>query len=483
MKILNKYILKSFLIPFLATFFVVLFVLVMQTLWLQFDKIAGKGISVLIILKFLGYIAQMMVSTALPIAILLSSIMALGSLSENYEFAAIKSAGVSLQRLIRPLVLLMILLSGLNFLFLNYAFPRAAFKFKNLLVDMQKTKPALALVPGTFNTEIPGYSIKFSEKYGEEDNLLKDVHIYYDLNKGVNTNVKVIKAEKGKITTEKGSKYMTLVLENGYHYEDIIGKKRSFNKTKNMPFTKSYFDEYTVNIDVSELGAIDAADYKKDREMLSLNQLDYYRDSLKIPYDQYVLNKAENFYTRNSAGRMFLDSMYKKELNPIILENFDSINKLKVVDNAITSIGRTLSEVNGYKKTFKDKQRFLNVYDTEYHKRLAFSFACLVLFFIGAPLGSIIRKGGFGLPMILAIIIFVIYFFISTLGKKMAESSVITAMVGGWLATIITLPFGLLLMRRATQDKGIFSIDAFLQPILSFFKKTFGGKNVKKQLT
>jgi len=480
-KILNKYILKSFLIPFLATFFVVLFVLVMQTLWLQFDKIAGKGISVLIILKFLGYIAQMMVSTALPIAILLSSIMALGSLSENYEFAAIKSAGVSLQRLIKPLVLLMILLSGLNFLFLNYAFPRAAFKFKNLLVDMQKTKPALALVPGTFNTEIPGYSIKFAEKYGEEDNLLKDVHIYYDLNKGANANVKVIKAEKGKITTEKGSKYMTLVLEKGYHYEDLIGKNRSFSKTKNMPFTKSYFDEYTVNIDVSELGAIDAADYKKDREMLSLNQLDYYRDSLKIPYDQYVLNKAENFYTRNSASLMFVDSLHKKELNPIILENFDSINKLKVVDIAITNIGRTLNEVKGYKKTFKDKQRFLNVYDTEYHKRLAFSFACLVLFFIGAPLGSIIRKGGFGLPMILAIIIFVIYFFISTLGKKMAEASAITAIVGGWLATLITLPFGLLLMRRATQDKGIFSFDAFMQPILNFFKKTFSGKSVKNK--
>ena len=480
MKILDKYILKSFLIPFLATFFVVLFVLVMQTLWLQFDKIAGKGISVLIILKFLGYIAQMMVSTALPIAILLSSIMALGSLSENYEFAAIKSAGVSLQRFIRPLVFLMILLSGLNFLFLNYAFPRAAFKFKNLLVDMQKTKPALALIPGTFNTEIPGYSIKFAEKYGEEDNLLKDVHIYYGLNKGANANVKVIKAEKGMITTEKGSKYMTLILYNGNHYEELINSKnRSFNKNRNMPSTKAHFDEHTVNIDVSELGAIDAADYKKDREMLSLNQLDYYRDSLKIPYDQYVLNKAENLYTRNSVSLMFVDSLYKKELNPIILENFDSINKLKVMDNAIGSIGRTLNEIEGYKKTFKDKQRFLNVYDTEYHKRLAFSFACLVLFFIGAPLGSIIRKGGFGLPMILAIIIFVIYFFISTLGKKMAEASAITPIVGGWLATLITLPFGLLLMRRATQDKGIFSIDAFMQPILNFFKKTFSGKSVK----
>ena len=480
MKILNKYILKSFLKPFLATFFVVLFVLVMQTLWLQFDKIAGKGISLVIILKFLGYIAQMMVSTALPIAILLSSIMALGSLSENYEFAAVKSAGVSLHRFIRPLVILMIVLSGLNFLFLNYAFPRAAFKFKNLLVDMQKTKPALALIPGTFNTEIPGYSIKFAEKYGEEDTKLKDVHIYYDLNNG-NTNLKVIKAEKGEITTEEGSKYMTLVLYNGNHYEELIdNKNRSFNKTRNMPATKAHFNEYTVNIDISELSDINAADYKSDREMLSLNQLNYYRDSLKIPYDEFVLNKAENLYTRVDIDKMYTDSLFKADLNSDILENFDSVSKVSILDNAISTVNRTLTEIKGYKKTFKDKQKFLNVYDTEYHKRLAFSFACLVLFFIGAPLGSIIRKGGFGLPMILAIIIFVIYFFISTLGKKMAEASAITAIFGGWLATIITLPFGLLLMRRATQDKGIFDVDLFLRPVTNFFKKIVNTKRTKQ---
>lgn len=480
MKILNKYILKSFLKPFLATFFVVLFVLVMQTLWLQFDKIAGKGISIVIILKFLGYIAQMMISTALPIAILLSSIMALGSLSENYEFAAVKSAGVSLHRFIRPLLVLMIVLSGLNFLVLNYAFPRAAFKFKNLLVDMQKTKPALALIPGTFNTEIPGYSIKFAEKYGEEKNKLRDVHIYYDLNKGF-ANTKVIKAERGIITTEDGSKYMTLILNNGYHYEDMVDRKnRSFNKTRNMPFTKSYFDEYIVNIDVSELSDVNTADYKSDREMLSLKQLDYYRDSLKIPYDQFVTDKAKSLYTRSGLDKMYTDSLFKADLNPLVLENFDSIGKITVINNAIASIDRTLTEIQGYKKAFKGRQKFLNVYDTEYHKRLAFSFACLVLFFIGAPLGSIIRKGGFGLPMILAIVIFVIYFFISTLGKKMAEASAITAVVGGWLATIITLPFGLLLMRRATQDKGIFDVDLFLRPVGNFFKKIFKNKSIKQ---
>ncbi len=479
MKILNKYILKSFLKPFLATFFVVLFVLVMQTLWLQFDKIAGKGISIIIILKFLGYIAQMMISTALPIAILLSSIMALGSLSENYEFAAVKSAGVSLHRFIRPLIILMIVLSGLNFLVLNYAFPRAAFKFKNLLVDMQKTKPALALVPGTFNTEIPGYSIKFAEKYGEEKNKLRDVHIYYDLDRGY-TNNKVIKAEKGKITTEEGSKYMTLVLENGYHYEDLLNSKnRSFNKSKNMPFTNSSFEEYTVNIDISDLSKMNEADYKSDREMLSLNQLDYYRDSLKIPYDEFINSKAENLYKRHGLNNMYTDSLFKATLNPEILQNFDSISKITLLDLALGDVNRVLTEIKGYKKTFKDKQKFLNVYDTEYHKRLAFSFACLVLFFIGAPLGSIIRKGGFGLPMILAIIIFVIYFFISTLGKKMAEASAITAVFGGWMATIITLPFGLLLMRRATRDKGLFDIDLFFSPVTNFFKRLFNTKRIK----
>ncbi len=444
----------------------------MQMLWLQFDKIAGKGIGLGHIFKFLGYLAQMQVPLALPIAILLSSIMALGTLSENYEFAAIKSAGISLQRFIRPLVILMVVLSGLNFLFLNYAFPRAAFKFKNMLVDMQKTQPALALVPGTFNTEIPGYSIKFAEKYGKDDNLLKDVHIYYDLNKG-KANTKVITAKKGIITNEEGSKYMTLVLKDGYHYDELDEKRKSYNKQQNMPATKAHFEEYIVNIDISVMGNMDAKDYKEDREMLSLNQLNYYTDSLKLPYDEFIATKAKNFISRAGFKTINKDSTDLSSINKNILENYDTINKVKVIDNAIEFSKRSLEDVNGFRKLLKNKQKFLNVYNVEFHRRLAFSIACLVLFFIGAPLGSIIRKGGFGFPMIMAIIVFVIYFFISTFGKNMAHSSTITAALGGWLSTIVLLPLGFLLMRRATKDKGIFNIDVFLQPITNFFKKIF----------
>ncbi|MET2984163.1 LptF/LptG family permease [Aureibaculum conchae] len=478
MKILNKYILKSFLVPFLATFFIILFVLVMQVLWLQFDKIAGKGIGVGHILQFLGYIAQMQVPLALPIAILLSSIMALGTLAENYEFAAIKSAGISLQRFIRPLVLLMVLLSGLNFLFLNYAFPRAAFKFKNMLADLKKTEPALALIPGSFNSEIPGYSIKFDEKYGKDDNLLKNVLIYTDLDQN-QANVKVITAESGEITTEEGSRYMTLTLKNGHRHEELPEKNRRYKEGAKLPATKADFKEAVINIDVSDLSNVDDKDYTQDREMLSLKQLNYYSDSLKVPYDDYVATKAKNFLIRAGIKDLDKDTTDFTGINSNILENFDDKNKGQLYNNAVELSKKALDDIEGFNSVLKNKRKFLNVYDTEYHRRLAFSFACLVLFFIGAPLGSIIRKGGFGFPMIMAILIFVIYFFISTLGRNMAWSSAVSAPLGGWLATLILLPFGIFLMIRATKEKGIFNLDTFLQPITIFFKKLFNTKEKK----
>ncbi|RPD93240.1 YjgP/YjgQ family permease [Aureibaculum marinum] len=478
MKILNRYILKSFLVPFLATFFIILFVLVMQVLWLQFDKIAGKGIGIGHILQFLGYIAQMQVPLALPIAILLSSIMALGTLAENYEFAAIKSAGISLQRFIRPLVILMVLLSGLNFLFLNYAFPRAAFKFKNMLADLKKTEPALALIPGSFNSEIPGYSIKFDEKYGEDDNFLKNVLIYTDLDKS-NFNEKVITAESGEISTEEGSRYMTLTLKNGYRHEELPEKRRNYKDGAKLPATKTYFKKALINIDVSDLSNVDRREYTQDREMLSLKQLNYYSDSLKVPYDDYINSKAKMFLIRTGISDIKNDTTDFIGISPNILDNFDDNNKVMLLNNAEESLKNTLDDIAGFNSVLKNKQKFLNVYDTEYHRRLAFSFACLVLFFIGAPLGSIIRKGGFGFPMIMAILIFVVYFFISTLGRNMAWSSTVTAPVGGWMATLILLPFGIFLMIRATKEKGIFNLDAFLQPITKIFKKMFNIKEKK----
>ncbi len=474
MKILYKYILKSFLKPFLATLLIILFVLIMQALWLQFDKIAGKGISLTIIFKFLGFLSLMMLPTALPIAILLSSIMTLGGLAENYELAAIKSAGISLLTLIKPLIILMFVMSFLNYLFLNYAFPYASLKSQNLIYNMKMKEPGLALVAGTFNTEIPGFSIKFDEKYGEDKNFLKNVLIYEIVDNQVNN--KVITAKKGTILNEEGSRYLTLVLEDGFYYEDILSKKTTIDDKKKMRFNKAAFKEYTVNIDISKIGNFDPDEikYKTGKHMLSLNQLNFYVDSLINPYESYINNKALRNYETLRAKKLYNnDTLAQTKLSIDILENFSDDDKIMVLDNALDFSQSNLDNLKSFQNIAKGKQKIINSYNTEFHKRLALSIACIVLFFIGAPLGSIIRKGGFGLPMIIAIFIFVVYFFISTFGEKMATSNSISPFFGGWLATFILLPFGLFLMRRATNDKGIFNIDIFLQPFSNFFKKLF----------
>ena len=474
MKIFDKYILKSFLQPFLATFFVVLFVLVMQALWLAFDEIAGKGIDIFFILKFLGYLALILTPTALPIGILLSSIVALGTLAENYEFAAIKSAGISLKRVIRPLVILVVLLSGLNFIFLNNIYPWATLKQKNLYLNMKKKKPALALVPGAFNTEIPGFSIKFDEKYGEEDNLLKNVQIA-DLNAGKG-KIKVITAEKGTISTEEGSKYMTLTLENGNYYEEHLTNAMMPKDRARMPASRASFKTYTINIDISSFSDDNSMNdeiVKEHHGMLSIVQLDSISKKNKIEYDAYIQTRSDIFYDAMKAKKLYKypDSIANKKLKPEILENFNLKNRSTVLNESIQLLKRTMDRNKYQVKSFKDQRKILNLYDFEFSYRISFSLACLVLFFIGAPLGSIIRKGGFGLPMIMAITIFVIYFFISQLGKNLSEESAISALLGSWLSTLILLPFGILLTRRATKGMGIFNIDALFNKTQKIFNK------------
>jgi len=474
LKILDKYILKSFLQPFLATFFVVLFVLVMQSLWLAFDEIAGKGIDVFFILKFLGYLALTLTPMALPIGILLSSIMALGNLSENYEFAALKSAGISLKRIMRPLIIFILFISVFNFIFLNNIYPWATLKQKNLYLNIKKKKPALALVPGAFNTEIPGYSIKFDEKYGEEKNLLKNVQIA-DLS-AANGKIKVITAKRGIISTEEGSKYMTLTLKDGNYYEDYIKRTAPQKEKAKMPFSNATFDTYIINIDISSFNDEDnlnKEDIKQHHSMLSITQLDSISKVNKITYDKFISSRAKYFYDMIEGEKLikYPDSLIDSKLDPEILNNFNLNNKTIVLNESLQLLKRIIDQSSNQKTSFKNKRKLLNLYDHEFYYRISFSLACLVLFFIGAPLGSIIRKGGFGLPMIMAITIFVIYFFISKLGGNLSEESAISTLLGSWLSTIILLPFGILLTRRATKGMGVYNIDAVFDKIQNIYKK------------
>lgn len=447
----------------------------MQALWLAFDDLAGKGISIGIILKFLWYTALIVAPQALPIGVLLSSIMTLGSLSENYEFAAAKSAGVSLSRMVRSLVILTVFLSGLNFLIYNYVYPYAILKQINLKINIRKKQPALALVPGSFNTEIPGYQIKFDKKYGEEGELLDNVLIY-DLSAKRGNN-KIISAKHGELISEEGSRYMTLKLNDGHFYEHHVNDKTPYKERFRMKASYSDFDEYTMNIDISSFydDDLNELNHKRNFNMLSLAQLKDTLPSLKQGYDEYVRTRAKSLYLNSSAEGLHQipDSLKNDKLVPNILENFGIQEQRDIINSAIAKVDRTLNNFTANKNSFKYRRKVLNLYDIEFYNRVALSLSCLLLFFIGAPLGSIIRKGGMGLPMILAISIYVLYFFSNTFGRNMAEESSISAVGGSWLAIALMLPLAIVLTTRATQDKGLFDINSFFARIGNFFKKIF----------
>ncbi len=471
MKILDRYILKSFFTPFIATFLIVVFILVMQAVWLAFDDIAGKGIDLIFILKFLGYLTLVVTPMALPIAILLSSIMTLGNLSENYELASIKSAGISLRRTLLPLIITAFLLSGLDFIFLNNIYPWATLKQKNLYYNIRKKQPELALIPGQFNTDIPGYTIKFDEKYGEEKNLLKNVQIA-DLSAS-RGKIKIITAKKGEITSEEGSKYLTFNLYDGRYYEEHIV---DYQKQKRMPASKGTFQKYIVNMDVSALDNnqnLDDENIKEHYAMLSFNQLRKKLGERKTEYDKLIQYKAD--FLENLVQSKFLypakDSSSIKDFSNTILENYHINSQPMVLDQSVELIDRAIQKNTNEKKNFKDNRKWLNLYDFEMNHRIAFALTCLVLFFIGAPLGSIIRKGGFGLPMVLAIIIFVTYYFINQFSKNLAEESAITARLGSWMSTIILLPIGIYLTRMATKGKMFAGFKGFTNKITTLLKR------------
>ena len=432
---------------------------------------AGKGITVFILFKYIFYVTVISIPQAISIAVLLSSIMTLGSLAENYEFAAIKSAGISLQRLLLPLFSIVVIFSFVNLYFLNYAYPWAVLKQKNLYSNIKKKKPALAFVAGTFNTEIPGYVIEFDEKYGEEENLLKNVIIYQTKD---HRTINSITANKGTIYSEEGSRYMSLFLEDGFFYQEHWSRNSKKEERERMPFSKTHFKEYTFNIDISSFNSdnLENVRFKNSRDMLSFKQLGIFSDSLKTKYDMYIESKAKNLNIKAKASKLTSrhDSIPDPKVSMPILSNFELHEKIQVLRSAVSSIERSLKSFNDTEKAFKWKRRRLNLLDTEFHKRIALSFSALLLFIIGAPLGSLIRKGGFGLPMVVAIIIYLAYHFLSTFAGNMSEISSLDYRLGGWLSTIIFLPIGIYLIYRATKDKGAINLDSIINKFVTFFK-------------
>ena len=458
MKRLHLFLIKSFLGPFIATFFIAIFLLLMQFLWKYIDDLVGKGLEFTQIAELLFYASARFVPVALPIAMLLSSVMVFGKLGENYELVALKSSGISLLKILFPLTIFVIIIAYGSFLFSNYVMPIANLKNGSMIYDIQKKKPALNIKEGIFYKDIEGFSIKVAEK-APDGQTLKDIIIYDHTAK--NGNDKVIISESGIMQLTKDEKYLELILYNGHSYIDIAENKR---KRKN-PYRTTHFKEDLIRFDLSSFSTINNSEalYKGHYAMLSNQQLATAIDSLTIKYEERKITFTKNItdkYTANSK----VDSL-------IAIKPFSRIKIKQQYDIAINKLQTLKSITKSNKDDLEYRKIIITKHNIEWHRKISLAVACLLLFLVGAPLGAIIRKGGFGLPVLVSVFFFLIYHVLSMIGEKSAKDLSMQAYEGMWLANMVFVPIALFLIYKAKNDVQLFDFSPLLKRMNQFLKK------------
>ena len=463
MKKINQLVLKSFLGPFVMTFFICLFILLMQFLWKYIDDLVGKGLGGVVIIKLMLFASATLVPLALPLALLLSSIMTFGNLAEQYELVACKSAGLSLQRVMRPLIAAAILISIAAFYFANNVLPIANFKMYSLLYDVRQQKPALYIKEGIFYNGIEGYIIKVGKK-NADGKTLEDIMIYdHTESRG---NNKLIMAESGKMLMSDDERFLILTLFKGSSYEEQYDNNQ--RQRNSRPFMRSEFESQTIRFDLSsfKLNRTDETLFKDNFQMLNLGQLKRAEDTIQSKIERRKTELIRTFdLFRNNSPKSVVQKEAKK--NPDIIRNFELSKRPIIISSALSSARNYQSFAADAANDIMQKSRLLYRHEIEWHRKFTLSFACLILFFIGAPLGAIIRKGGLGMPVVVSIIFFVTYHIISITGEKFVREGYLPAQEGMWLSSVILFPLGVFLTYKATTDSTLFDIDSYL----TFFRK------------
>jgi lipopolysaccharide export system permease protein len=461
-----------------------MFIFIIQTFWLFIDELAGKGLDIIIISKFLLYYSPKLIPLVLPLSVLLASLMTFGTLSENYEFAAMKSTGISLQRALLGLTIFHTLLGIGTFYFSNHVIPYGELKSYNLRRNLAKLEPTLAIREGIFN-EIGEINIKVAKKYGDNERFLEDVIIHeYTPN---NENNIVIKAERGEMKSETTDPNLKLVLYNGNRYEEVIAKKAS--DRKRIPHAKVYFEEYEMNIDLSKFNNVDLEEenYKSTFRMQKIDQLKISIDTLQRNFTKQQDVFSENFgkqsvLTRTANNRT---DVVVSDTLPISLFDFivtdETWKKSRVMDESILKVRSSIRNLNTKRNSFFSFQKLINLHKITLQEKYTLLFASLLLFLIGAALGAIIRKGGLGLPLVLSVLIFLTYHYIGLFGKNAAEDNSIPTFFASWLSTFILAPFAIILTRRASADKGFVSLGNIVYPLQEKIKILFSIIKRKKK--
>jgi lipopolysaccharide export system permease protein len=426
----------------------------MQNVWKYIDDLIGKGLEWTVIVEIAFYIIPTLVPLALPLAILLSSLMAFGKLGETYELTALKSAGISLYKIMRPLFITVCLIAVAAFFFSNHVIPYSNMKFKTLLYDIMNKKLALNIREGVFFNDIEGYSIKVNKKSNDGRDL-EDVLIYDHSQRMGNT--KVIKAARGSMYSSENNRYLYLELFDGYSYEEMNPKDPK--KRVELPFTRSSFKEEKIRFDMAsfQLERSDKERYSNVAQFMNIKQLQQSEDSLSKAMDL----KREEFKDKLYSYYSFQDSLPSLSVGSISPFNINDLNsrKRKRLKKSASSLVRTSkSYIYNTKRNLKYKKKKLTKAKIEWHRKFTLSFACVVLFLIGAPLGAIIRKGGMGMPVLISILFFLIYHISSITGEKSAYQYVLSVPEGMWVSSLILTPLGLFFTYKAAKDSTLFEI-------------------------
>lgn len=447
-------------------------IMVLQSVWLYISEFAGKDLEFIVIAKFIFYSIPISIPITLPLTILFSSIMVFGEFSEHYEFAAMKSTGISLQRAMRTLSIFIVFLGFATYYFSDSVIPASYQKFINLRRNVVKRKPARAIVAKRFN-ELQGFNIKVDSKYGDNDQYLNNV-IIHKKNPTQAGNFTVIKSEKGELISSVNSNVLSLKLTNGHYYEDLQPKK--YQDKQKVPFIKSSFEEYTMNLNLGDINdvTVSESDYAKNRKMRGIDMLVKDVDSFSTS-----LNEARSRQFKRNLSSTGFKKMYTnvtldcntEEHPEKMIHLFDLKTQKNINSNAARSIKELINRLETDEKTLRNRTENLNKFEIAIHEKFALGVACIVLFFIGAPIGAIIRKGGLGLPALYAFGLFLIYYFIGIFAKNTAEDGSISPFLASWLSTFIFMPLGILFTHRATNDKGLISFGSIFFKITKLFKK------------
>lgn len=478
-KKLDWLVIKSFIGPFILTFWIAQFVLVMQFLWTYIDDLVGKGLSTWVLIQLLFYTSMRLVPLALPLAVLLGSIMTYGSFGEHLELTSVKAAGISLTRFMRPLIITVIGISLFAFYFSNTVLPKSNLECQSLIYDIQHQKPTFALKPGIFYSGIDGYFIKTTSK-DDKTNTLYGLTVY-DHTSG-HGNDHVITASKGSMIQDDEAMSLTLVLDSGKQYREVEPKEGEKNSYQMM---STSFGSWEKKFDLSKfkLTRSDQNFFKDMKQMLNLKQLNNEIDTINLEANNlkkglvgfttpYLNFKKFGFDTLKTAPDVTATN-FKRATD--LLTPYERTKKIQIMEYAITQARniKNFADITEKQLEFKDHDYVIHM--DEVYRKFTLSIACLVLFFIGAPLGSIIRKGGLGWPLFYSVLFFIVYHVASIIGQKLAEGNVFTSFGGMWLSTGILLPAGLFLTLKATNDSKIYDVNYYgnmIRSIMPSKKKT-----------